>query len=110
MLESEELDPSTGVLSYFENLLEGLDLHSQGAALVNLVFVLRRMGIVASVFWLSNFGLLQILIFVLLSFGSLLFEISTKPHTESSDYRIELINEGAVYLVGTLALVSELAI
>ena len=87
-------------------LLANLKLHKRSASLHTVLFLVRRIIIVAIIFGLTDtkYTLLQMVVFMLCSLSVMIFECAVKPFKNSYQNFIQGFNEFNVLCVGYLVM------
>ena len=98
-------DKQEDKLGFVKDLFEDLNPISLGAKYYYVVFLLRRLFLVIIAVALADYNVIQIILIVLMSLGNLTFLLNEQVFKSRSAYRVEIINDFAVYLCGSFCLI-----
>ena len=81
----------------YEVLLLDIRERSLSSAYFNILYMLRRLIMLAAIICIQVWPLMQITVQIYLSLANLCYIISVKPYKIKSQYKIEVLNESMLY-------------
>jgi hypothetical protein len=85
-------------------LSKDMKIYDRLALAFHLVFLLRRIFLVATIFFLDMSGGLQVITFMLLSLLSITYVGWVRPYKNENTNRLEIFNEETIFIAGFLVL------